>query len=118
MQVCRARGKTAILYFIDLKAAFYSTIRSLFLPTRNDAGDRGYIFHSHEIPLVLTPLFEAILQHPGALAELEDQPHLLALLIEGHHDAHLGVRHEGCQAVARPRRGSRPGSSLADAIFN
>eukprot|EP00959_Pyramimonas_sp_CCMP1952_P151804 3176325-Pyramimonas_sp.AAC.1 len=41
---------------------------------------------------------------------------MLALLVEGHRDTHFGT--DSLQLVARSRRGSRPGSSLADAIFN
>eukprot|EP00959_Pyramimonas_sp_CCMP1952_P041767 873520-Pyramimonas_sp.AAC.1 len=63
-------------------------------------------------------MFEFILSQSGALAELEDEPHLLALLIEGHRDTHFGTARQEDQDVARSRRGSRPGSSLADAIVN
>eukprot|EP00959_Pyramimonas_sp_CCMP1952_P437348 9156945-Pyramimonas_sp.AAC.1 len=64
------------------------------------------------------PLFEVVLNDPCALNALRDQPRLLALLVEGHRGARFGAANQRIYRIARSRRGSRPGSPLADAIFD
>ena len=106
------------MYFIVLKTAFYSLVRSLVLPAKGDEDDKQYVIHNHDIPLVLMPLLEVIISQPGARSAIGDQPHLLAMLVGGHRDTHFGVAVPASKEVGRSRRGSRPGNSLADAIFN
>eukprot|EP00959_Pyramimonas_sp_CCMP1952_P265218 5546102-Pyramimonas_sp.AAC.1 len=116
MQVSRKRGRNTIITFVDLSSAFYSTVRSLVLPAEGNSEDEEYIMNNHEMPLAMLPLYTFALSQPSALHELRHRPHLLALLIEAHRCTHFSTRRDGLQA--RSRRGSRPGTSLADAVFN
>ena len=116
LRVVKQKKMNSVLLFLDLVAAFYSTIRSLVLPATGLDDDESYIISNHELPLTMLPLLTFVLAQPAALSQLEGRPHLLAALIEAHRCTHFGTGK--CESVGRSRRGSRPGSSLADAIFN
>ncbi len=114
----RQEGRTAITYFVDLRSAFYSCIRSTVLPVQGEhaAADVEYIEAKADMPEGLRPLLSFVLAQPSALAELRDKPHLVASLVEAHRCTFFCTGHSS--VLARSRRGSRPGNALADAIFS
>ena len=118
MKLARAERRTAVACFVDLKTAFYSCVRSTFIPLDGPEAqeDFDYVLHSARVPEALRPLLTFVLSQPAALARLEDEPHLVAALIEAHRVAHFTVT--GSPFAARSRRGTRPGNALADACFS
>ena len=68
------------------------------------------------MPVGMLPPFTFVLTQPAALGGLGAEPRLRALLVQGHRGAHFGA--PPLQEAARARRGARPGSSVADAVFN
>ena len=116
MQMAKMLGRGVVLNFVDLSSAFYTTVRSLVLPASNVETDDEFIVNNHEMPLAMLPLYSLALCQPSALSELRDRPHLLALVVESHRATHFSTKTGSL--MARSRRGSRPGTSPADAIFN
>ncbi len=118
LALARSEGRTAVALFVDLRAAFYSCIRSTALPLQGEgaAEDVQYIDSRADMPHALRPLLSFVLAQPAALAHLRTRPHLVAALVEAHRATHFSTTHS--TAVARARRGKRPGSPLADAVFS
>lgn len=111
-----ARGVSAMVAFVDLQSGFYAVVRELVLPLGTDPVEVEAVLDSMEIPLWSVDALRALLTEPAALEKHVPDPHLRALLAEAH--CHTWFCVEGRAAVARGLKGSRPGTSLADAIFN
>ena len=105
-----------MLYFADVKDAYYSAVRELVYDLPADPADRRDLLESIPVPPVLqdtlqdmmagAPLANAIVQDEHLRRQLED---VFSLTWFGVADA---------SQVARPRKGTRPGDSLADMSFN
>ena len=99
--------------FVDLQSAYYRAVRELLLPLQNSADDMEAILQL-DVPVWASEALQLLLRTPCGLDGLDDK-HLLRILADIHTDTWFAV--DFVRAAARSRRGSRPGSPLADLIF-
>ncbi len=114
--VVNAQGRTAVLQYIDLRSAFYSTIRQIGVTMEHSREDLDDLLESTEIPEQLRPALQAILAAPAILADTTVPEHLCELLSEANRATWFTARRSDDIAVAL--KGSRPGNGLADFFFN
>ena len=87
----------------------------LFLDMPLASGDIDDILESSEVPLLLVPVLERLMQEPE-LAKLDGATDALkALLAEAHDNTWFAVN--GAGEAARSKKGTRPGNPLADLLF-
>ena len=104
---CKQRSQTAIYFFSDVRSAYYSCCRELFLQLPTDTDDFQDVLDSLNVPLMLLPQLITHLQNPSLPALTDADDHLREVL----KDAHLGTwfTTRGGSELAQSRKGTRPG---------
>ncbi|CAK0840521.1 unnamed protein product, partial [Prorocentrum cordatum] len=114
MLAAKARKRTYLSLYTDLKAAFYSVIRGFVARMAQSSEDIQSTLTGLEIPSCLEPLCHALVAKPGALDGLRSK-HLLEAVVDVMECNWFQVR--GSTRVVSPRLGTRPGMPLADLLF-
>ena len=109
-----AAGKTTVILFADVAAAYYSTIRSL--ASRHPEAEPAAGSDVGDPAGVCTELsLQQQLDAPSAMAQGGASPWLRALTAAINDGTWMTLRDD--DQVVRTRRGTRPGSSWADLTF-
>eukprot|EP00974_Lingulodinium_polyedra_P048868 4694670-Lingulodinium_polyedra.AAC.1 len=66
MALARQLKRTAVYVFGDVKSAYYTAIRELSMELPTEPEDRAIILESAEIPFVLLPALQRLLDEPTA----------------------------------------------------
>ncbi len=114
MSVQKHKGRSATILFLDLKSAFYTAIRQHALRVPTHEADVDHVYSDLALPAPLIPLVNAILREPELFANFPC--HLRALVAESHRVTCFTMK--DATSVAASRKGTRPGTSLADLLFN
>ena len=114
MAVQKSRARTSTVIFLDLRSAFYTAIRQLAVRVPSHDQDLQHVYDSMSLPDDLAPLVKAILQEPEVFADIPC--HLRSMVAETHRSTCFTMRSTSSWAASR--RGTRPGTSLADLVFN
>ena len=112
----RACGVSSVALFLDLKSGFYTVVRELAMRLDTATDDYERVLDSIGIPWQLESSLLRLLERPPIVEEALRDPHLAALLSEAHTNTWFVV--DGRSEAARAVKGSRPGCSLADLVFN
>ena len=109
-------GRTAAVAYVDLWSGFYTVVRQLVMPIATTADDMAEVVDSLQVPRCCEDALRAMIAEPAVVEKHGLDPHLAAMLTEAHCGTWFCV--EGREEVARSRKGTRPGCSLADLVFN
>ena len=104
---------TAVLY-IDLRTAFHSLIRETVMGHTDPQAYQAVLQHLQDIATP-TEFLEGFKHCQGILAKLGLPPRLLALLQDVHHETWCTI---DLFHFIHTRKGTRPGSPIADIIFH
>ncbi len=112
-RVCAARGLSHCTLFVDVKGAYHYLIRELVLGIESHEDFDEVLKHltKQKIDNKGVKLWSGL---PGLLERIHADPKLISTLRELHCDTWASLP----QGTMRSRRGSRPGSPIADAIFH
>ena len=114
IDIAKATRRTAILPLYDVKNACYEVIREMVLPLGTDETELMNKLHTYGISQCLVGAVDMLLQKP-ALTDGTCPAHLLSPQAQAHLDTSSQVKE--IPHVARATTGSRPGTSLADVMF-
>ena len=109
--------KPSAVLFLDLRHAFHHVIRELIVghSKANPFEVECILRHLHRDGVDIRGVLQW-LRHPGVLERLGAPPHLAHLIDEIHRDTHFYLpRHT---ETTKTKRGSRPGSPIADSMFH
>ena len=109
--------KPSVVLFLDLRHAFHHVIRELIVghSNANPFEIECILRHLHRDGVNIRGVLQW-LRHPGVLERLGAPAHLVHLIDEIHRDTHFHLpRHE---ETTKTKRGSRPGSPIADSMFH
>ena len=111
----RNRGLSAALVFSDLAAAYYAVVREVVVGASLRDDPLESILESLKLPEDALQEIQHHIQHETVF-DSSCSPLVSSFLRESHVDTwfHLSQDHQ----VIRTRRGTRPGSCLADVLFN
>ena len=108
--------KSAITFFCDVTAAFYSMIRQLVLPVSYHSDDLEDIINQIGIPEPFIEPLKLLMMDASTLERLIPDKHLLAMLSESQGLPWFQV--QGFPHIACTKTGSGPGGPLADPLYN
>ncbi|CAE7738079.1 unnamed protein product, partial [Symbiodinium microadriaticum] len=111
----RSQGISAALVFSDLAAAYYAVVREVVVGASLCAEPLAKIAESLSLPSDALQELQAHVLNDSVFND-DCTPVLQSLLREVHVDTWFHISQD-CQVV-RTRRGTRPGSCLADVVFN
>ena len=114
-RICENLNLSMGCLFIDVRGAYHYLIRDLVMGADNDQDLEGVIRSLQEED-VDTRGVRLWAQVPSILERIGVDKRLIAMLREIHVDTWASMPH--IEGTLRTRRGSRPGSPLADAIFH
>ena len=113
----KGQGKSCIIFYTDIRAAFYSVIRELILPQAQSPYSLDDIIDELGIPLLFVVPLEKLLADPSLLPRLlGDDQHLLQMLTSSQSMTRSQV--PGHDAIALAATGCGPGDPLADILYN
>lgn len=114
-RICAAKGLSMAALFIDVRGAYHYLIRELVLGVESLADLEAVIsaLESEEADVRGVRQWSKI---PGLLQRIGAREKLVSLLREVHQDTWAEMAH--IPGTIRSRRGSRPGSPLADSIYH
>lgn len=114
-RICAAKGLSHCTLFVDVKGAYHYLIRELVLGVEKKEDLEAVLEHlnSQNIDNRGAKLWS---QLPGVLERVHADPKLISILRELHCDTWAAMPH--VPGLMRSRRGSRPGSPIADAIYH
>ena len=114
-RIMHAKGCSTGVLFIDLSNAFHRLVRELVCGV-SDCADVQEVLRVIEASKGSTAGIRAWLRLPGLLERLGASPLLVQLLREVHTNTWHTLA--ALPGVTRTRRGTRPGSPLADIVFH
>ncbi len=114
-RISAAKGLSMAALFVDVRGAYHYLIRELVLGIEN-VDDFQAIIQALETEEAETRGVKLWSQIPGLLQRIGTKANLVSLLRELHQDTWAQMAH--LPGTIRSRRGTRPGSPLADAIFH
>ena len=75
-----------LLFFVDIRSAFYSMIRELVLPMGTQEEHIDSVIAKVGVPVMFLAPLKRLLQEPSILEKDVQDPHLLQVLTSGHKD--------------------------------
>ena len=116
-RACRAARRSMGMIFLDTTAAYYRVLRETVVGDINHDDTIIWLMKRfHMGPEEMAGLWEVI-HGGGVMAEAGVSTGLRAMMKDVHHRTWCITRHATGSRVAVTHAGSRPGESLADAIF-
>ena len=113
----KGHNQSCVIFFTDVEAAFYSTIRELLLPQAQSPDSIEDILDKTGVPLIFVEPLEKLLAEPPLLEQLlGDHKHLLHMLTSSQSLTWFQV--PGHKAHAVSATGVGPGDPLADILYN
>ena len=114
-RVANQHGFSTGVLFVDLANAFHRLVRELVCGVNSDEDAQAVIDHLEHDHGTQKGL-RAWLQVPGLLERLGASPILVQLMREVHTNTWFALAAQ--PGITRTRRGTRPGSPLADVVFH
>ena len=115
VEATAATGQSGLIFFIDLSSGFYTVIRELAMRLSSDPDDIDAILDGIEIPECWHDALRDMMGQPNKMDE-HIPDHLAEVLADTHTTTWFCA--EGREEVAQSLKGSRPGTALADLVFN
>ena len=114
-RICAAKQLSHACLFVDVRGAYHFLVRELVLGIENDR-DLKAVIENLQQQGIDSKGVKKWSELPSILARVHADPKLISLLREIHTDTWMTMEQTG--QVLRTRRGSRPGSPVADAIYH
>ena len=113
--ISKTRGSSSAIIFCDIKSAYYKVLREVSVGTSHADEDIAAIMRRLGLPPETMHTLAQALQGESAYVELGANQHQQAVLRESISDTWFSVFEDD---FSRTTRGTRPGDSWADIIFN
>ena len=111
----KERSLTTAKIFLDIKSAYYSTIRQILINIPKNADEMEDYLDTLPLPLALDDVMHQALKFPGLLDVGLSDAHIHAVFADLFHNTWFYMH--GSEAVANTTLGTRPGDPLADLLF-
>ena len=119
-QMCRRKGWSSAILFLDTRSAYYRVVRHA-VTGLHGAEDLDEcvckILQHFSMPRDAWSRLLDIVQQGGAMGRAGVSPHLCAIVDDLQSEAYFVTQYASRQRLRRTRAGSRPGESLADIVF-
>jgi len=109
--------RSSAIVFVDAVAAFYAAIRQMIIRVPTPQEELGRICGAVGLPEEATRRVWQRLTQPPAIAKLQLEEHLQAMISEAHRGVWFRYRGTGRSATLTGR-GSRPGDPWGDYLYN
>ena len=116
--ICAAKQLSHACLFVDVRGAYHYLVRELVMGIEDDDDLAGVIANiaQHGMDANGVKLWSTL---PSILERVRADPKLVSLLKEIHADTWMTMaQSNGADGTLRTRRGSRPGSPVADAVYH
>ena len=117
-RICAAKQLSHACLFVDVRGAYHYLVRELVMGIEDDDDLAGVIANiaQHGMDANGVKLWSTL---PSILERVRADPKLVSLLKEIHADTWMTMaQSNGADGTLRTRRGSRPGSPVADAVYH
>ena len=114
-RICAAKQLTHACLFVDVRGAYHYLVRELVVGIEKD-NDLQAVIENLQRQGIDSKGVQKWSELPSILARVHADPKLISLLKEIHVDTWMTMEQTG--QLLRTRRGSRPGSPVADAIYH